>query len=223
MRVLPAGPHALLVETDDPTGWAVALSARRDAGGLVATEIVPGARTVLLDGLPDPAAVAAALTGWSPAAPGRTAPADPTAVVTVPVRFDGADLADVAARWGTDPRGVADRLLATPLRVAFCGFAPGFAYLSGLPPEWAVPRLATPRSRVPAGAVGIAGPYLGIYPVASPGGWRIVGRTDLTLFDVDREPPALLTPGTAVRLTEARSDAEPGSGAGAGPGGEVAS
>jgi KipI family sensor histidine kinase inhibitor len=87
--------------------------------------------------------------------------------------------------------------------VAFCGFAPGFAYLRGLPAAWAVPRLAVPRARVPAGSVALAGGYAGIYPSASPGGWRLVGRTAVTLFDVRREPPALLSPGTRVRLVTA--------------------
>jgi KipI family sensor histidine kinase inhibitor len=87
--------------------------------------------------------------------------------------------------------------------VAFSGFAPGFAYLAGLPDDWAVPRLATPRPKVPAGSVGLAGAYAGIYPTASPGGWRLVGRTETVLFDVRRDPPALLTPGTGVRLVRA--------------------
>ncbi|GFJ90481.1 hypothetical protein Prum_041230 [Phytohabitans rumicis] len=96
-----------------------------------------------------------------------------------------------------------ERLAGTELRVAFCGFAPGFAYLAGLPASWAVPRLASPRPRVPAGSVGLAGEYAGIYPTASPGGWRLVGRTDAVLFDVRRDPPALLAPGTRVRLVPA--------------------
>jgi KipI family sensor histidine kinase inhibitor len=97
-----------------------------------------------------------------------------------------------------------ERLTEIEFTVAFCGFAPGFAYMSGLADEWSVPRLDAPRPRVPAGAVALAGAYAGIYPTASPGGWRLVGRTDQNLFDVRREPPALLTPGTRVRLTEAR-------------------
>ena len=88
------------------------------------------------------------------------------------------------------------RLTGTRFRVAFCGFAPGFPYLTGLPAELALPRLATPRPRVPAGSVALAGPYAGIYPGASPGGWLLVGRTDLVLFDVAADPPARLGPGT---------------------------
>ncbi|MFI7025352.1 allophanate hydrolase subunit 1 [Micromonospora sp. NPDC049900] len=124
-------------------------------------------------------------------------------LVEVPVSFDGEDLPRVAELWRVDVSAVVRRLRETEFRVAFCGFAPGFGYLTGLPAELAVPRLATPRPRVPAGAVGLAGPYAGIYPTASPGGWLLVGRTGLTLFDVTADPPALLTPGTRVRLVSA--------------------
>ncbi|HEX6872162.1 MAG TPA: allophanate hydrolase subunit 1 [Micromonosporaceae bacterium] len=200
MRVRPVGDAALLLEVDDPTAWFDELWRRRDAGELLATEIVPGARTVLLDGLADQAATAQAVRGWT-ITPAPTT-AEPGRLVEVPVVFDGPDLAAVADRWQTDERGVAHRLSQTELRVAFCGFTPGWAYLSGLPEEFAVPRLDTPRSRVPAGAVGLADRFAGIYPTASPGGWRLVGRTEVRLFDPDREPPALLTPGTRVRLVE---------------------
>lgn len=198
------GVHAVLLECAGPgevEAWRGELWRRRDGGELTADEIVPGARTVLLDGVPDVAALAARIAGWPPPPAAGTAEGEQ---VDVPVRFDGADLPFVASLWGVTVREVVDRLCATPLRVAFCGFAPGFAYLSGLPEELAVPRLETPRSRVPAGSVGLAGPYTGIYPTASPGGWRLVGRTDMVLFDVDRDPPATLTPGTRVRLAELR-------------------
>lgn len=196
MRVRAVGADALLLEVDDPPAWFAELNRRRDAGELVAIDIVPGARTVLLDGLADPAGVAEAVRGWSPAP--STDQDGP--LVEIPVAFDGPDLDEVAQRWGTDPAGVADRLTHTPFRVAFCGFAPGFAYLTGLPPELAMPRRATPRTRVPAGSVGLADTYAGIYPTPSPGGWNLVGRTEVTLFDPARTPPALLSPGTRVRF-----------------------
>jgi KipI family sensor histidine kinase inhibitor len=120
--------------------------------------------------------------------------------VTIPVIFDGPDLDEVATMWGVAPEEVMGRLERIPWRVAFCGFAPGFAYLAGLPYQFAVPRLATPRAKVPAGSVGLADRYAGIYPSASPGGWRLVGHTEVTLFDPDRIPPALLVPGTRVRF-----------------------
>lgn len=195
-----AGPAGLLVECADGAAveaWRAELWRRRAAGELAATEIVPGARTVLLDGLADPDATARVIAAWSP--PPAAGPAG-GALIEVPVSFDGDDLPAVAELWDLPVPEAARRLCANELWVAFCGFAPGFAYLAGLPPGWAVPRLEAPRPRVPAGSVALAGEYAGIYPSASPGGWRLVGRTDLRLFDLDRDPPALLAPGTRVRL-----------------------
>ncbi|MBU8858132.1 MULTISPECIES: allophanate hydrolase subunit 1 [unclassified Micromonospora] len=203
MRIRPVGAHALLLDCDDPEQaqvWRAELWLRREAGELTATEIVPGAVTVLLDGVPDPHAAAARIAGWRPR---TTASGTAGAEVRVPVVYDGEDLPRVAGHWNVDVPAVVDRLRRTEFRVAFCGFAPGFAYLTGLPPELAVPRLATPRTRVPAGSIALAGPYAGIYPTASPGGWLLVGRTDLPLFDVHADPPARLTPGTRVRLVDA--------------------
>jgi KipI family sensor histidine kinase inhibitor len=203
MRGRVVGGDALLLEVDDPAGWFAELWRRRENGDLIATEIVPGARTVLLDGLVDPTAALAAIRSWTPT---RDDDETPSALVEIPVEFDGEDLPAVARLWKTDAQGVMDRLLNTELTVAFCGFSPGWGYLSGLPEGLAVPRLETPRSRVPAGSVALADSYAGIYPTASPGGWRLVGRTDVTLFNPDRDPPALLTPGTRVRFV-ARADA----------------
>lgn len=199
MRTRRVGASALLLEVDDPMAWFAELCRRRASGRLVAVEIVPAARTVLLDGVPDPAALATRLARWAPAAGADSAPCR---LVEVPVVYGGPDLADVAERWGTTERGVVERLTGTEFRVAFCGFAPGFGYLTGLPPELAVPRLAAPRARVRAGSVGLAGRYAGVYPTASPGGWRLVGHTEVTLFDVHRDPPTLFTPGMRVRLVE---------------------
>lgn len=198
MRVRPVGADALLLEVDDPPAWFAELWRRRDEGEFIAVDIVPGARTVLLDGLADPDALTEAIKGWEPAPLTDTG----GGLVEVPVRYDGADLLDVARLWATTPAGVAERLGATAFRVAFCGFTPGFAYLTGLPDEFAVPRLESPRTRVPAGSVALADAYTGIYPTASPGGWRIVGTTDAALFDPGRSQPALLNPGTRVRFVE---------------------
>ena len=164
------------------------------------TDVVPAARTVLvvLDRLPgesDAAAVRA--LPLEPA--GRS---EPRGRVDLPVVFDGPDLAEVAARTGRSVPALVAALTTADLTVAFGGFAPGFGYLTGLPPELHVPRRSTPRTRVPAGSVGLAGPFAGAYPRASPGGWQLVGRTDAVLFDVDRDPPALLTPGMRVRFRE---------------------
>jgi KipI family sensor histidine kinase inhibitor len=163
-------------------------------------DLVPAARTVLvvLDRAPsdldaatlrrlDPSASASAAAGKS---------------LELPVVFDGADLADVAELTGRSVAALVEALTTAELTVAFGGFAPGFGYLSGLPEELHVPRRATPRTRVPAGSVALAGPFAGVYPQASPGGWQLVGRTDAVLFDVDRDPPALLVPGTAVRFRD---------------------
>jgi KipI family sensor histidine kinase inhibitor len=197
VNVRVVGGRAVLVEVADPLAWHDELLRRRAAGELVADDIVPGARTVLVDGVPDPARLAATLSGWRPASTTRTGAAR---TVEIPARFDGPDLHVVARHWHDHPDGVARRLRDTEFRVAFSGFAPGFGYLTGLPDELAVPRLADPRTRVPAGAIGLAGPYAGIYPTASPGGWLLVGQTDVRLFDVGARPPALLTPGTRVRF-----------------------
>lgn len=202
VRVLPCGRDAVLVQVAG-TQEAVALAAwargdgARALGPLV--DVVPAARTVLLDaGRPlDVEVVRRALAAWG-AGTGHDGPSAGT--VELPLLLDGPDLDDVAARWGTDREGVGRVLAGTAFTAAFTGFAPGFAYLTGLPEHLAVPRLPSPRPRVPAGAVGLAGTWCGAYPAASPGGWRLVGRTTATLWDVERDPPALLAPGTAVRF-----------------------
>ncbi len=198
------GRSAVLVEVDDAAAvraWHAELRRRRDAGDLAAIEIVPGARTVLVDGVPDAAALIRALRAWP-------APAPPVlneeATVTVPTRYDGPDLADVARRWGVNTGEAVAMHSAIEYRVAFCGFAPGFAYLTGLPARLRVPRLDAPRVRVPAGSVAVAGPYCAVYPNASPGGWRLIGRTDLVLFDLAAEPAARLAPGTRVTFAPVR-------------------
>jgi KipI family sensor histidine kinase inhibitor len=199
MRVRTVGADALLLEVDDPSAWFAELTRRRDRGELSAVDIVPGARTVMLDGLLDAQATAELVRGWQPAAvPPGSGPR-----VQIPVNFDGPDLEDVAQHWGIPTDEVIRRLVELPFHVAFCGFTPGWAYLSGLPEELAVPRLATPRPRVEPGSVGLADRYAGIYPTPSPGGWRLVGRTDVRLFDPGRTPPALLTPGTQVQFVDA--------------------
>jgi KipI family sensor histidine kinase inhibitor len=163
-------------------------------------ELVTAARTVLvvLDREPTELDVTA-LRGLSPepADGERAAP-----LVELPVVFDGPDLAEVAGLTGRDVPALVRALSTVELTVAFGGFAPGFGYLTGLPADLHVPRRDTPRTRVPAGSVGLAGPFAGAYPRASPGGWQLVGRTDAVLFDVDRDPPALLVPGARVRFRE---------------------
>lgn len=203
MRTLPAGPDALLVELDD-TAQAEAFYAevlRRTTAGEfpAARDVVPAARTVLLTGLDDPAHTAREVASWQvPPAPPRTGPQ-----VEIAVRYAGPDLEEVARAWDMTRSQVVATHTGTEFRVAFCGFAPGFAYLTGLPEELRVPRRATPRTAVPAGSVALAGPYTGVYPRSSPGGWQLIGSTDAVLWDTARDPAALLAPGTRVRFTEA--------------------
>ncbi|MFJ1594524.1 allophanate hydrolase subunit 1 [Kitasatospora albolonga] len=217
IRVLPAGPHALLVELADgerAEAFHAELLRRRERGALPGVrEIVPGARTVLLDGIEDgtgregrvPAGrgrardrLARDLLSW-PIPPLRREERD---AVEIPVVYDGPDLEEVAALWGVRADEVPGLHSRTAFRVAFCGFAPGFGYLTGLPERLYVPRRATPRTRVPAGALALAGPYTGVYPRPSPGGWQLIGRMvdPAVLWDPRREPAALLGPGTRVRF-----------------------
>ncbi|MGI5274610.1 5-oxoprolinase subunit B family protein [Nonomuraea sp. CA-218870] len=123
--------------------------------------------------------------------------------VTIPVTYDGADLESVAEAAGISVDEVVARHTGRELVVGWLGFAPGFAYLIGLDPVLHVPRLATPRTSVPAGSVAIAGPYSAVYPTASPGGWRLLGRTDARVWDVSAEPPTPFRPGTRVRFEAA--------------------
>lgn len=125
---------------------------------------------------------------------------------TIPVHYggeDGPDLGEVARQTGLTPAEVIDLHAGARYEVAFVGFSPGFPYLSGLPARLATARRATPRRRVPAGSVAIAGGQAGIYPLVSPGGWNLIGRTDLVLFDARREEPAWLAPGDVVRFLPA--------------------
>lgn len=186
----PVGEAAVLAEVED-AGQALALSLwLREQ--VEAVEVVAAARSVLVDGC-QPLAVRAALARWTP-----TSEVPAGALVEVPVTYDGPDLASTAALLGLSTAELVDAHAAAEHVVAFCGFAPGFGYLAGSP--WEVPRLDSPRARVEPGSVGLAGTWTGIYPSASPGGWRLVGRTDIALWDASRTPPALLVPGTRVRF-----------------------
>lgn len=195
-QIKPAGPRAVLVEVEDP-GQAVDL-AGWVCGRVETEEVVPGARTVLLDGLAPGwslGGLVAVLADWVPGPIPRDGP-----LIEILVRYDGSDLSFVADRWGMSVERAVETHSGTVFVAAFSGFAPGFAYLAGLPPSLAVPRLESPRARLAAGSVGLADVWCGIYPGESPGGWRIIGHTETCLWDVDRSPPALLAPGTRARF-----------------------
>lgn len=197
--IRPCGDHALLVEFDDPADLAAAAATWRASPPLDVLDVVPAARTILLDAAPG-----TDLVGLRRAA-GQQLDLPEAEVVSsrsveIPVVYDGADLTEVARLTGLSPDEVVAAHTGRPWRVAFCGFAPGFGYLVDGDPRLRVTRRATPRTRVPAGSVGLAGNYSGVYPRPSPGGWQLIGRTSLVLFDVDQSPPALLGPGVIVRF-----------------------
>jgi KipI family sensor histidine kinase inhibitor len=209
MQVRAAGDAALLLATgtradQDGNGAATvaALIRAADLPGVI--DVVPGAATVLVSVEPGSwalPALAARLTELATAAAGEQVTAAAGADETIDVCYDGPDLADVASLTGLSIADVISRHQAAEYRVGWLGFAPGFAYLTGLDPLLAsVPRLDTPRLRVPAGSVAIAGGLAAVYPAGSPGGWRLLGRTTARLWDPDRDPPALLAPGTLVRF-----------------------
>lgn len=196
MQVLPYGPQATLVEYDSIAEVMAAAAHLRRVRPSGVREIVPAARTVLVvhDDDVDRVALGAALADVA------HVELDDGDLVEIGVVYDGADLAAVASLVGIDVDEVVARHRAVEYRVAFCGFVPGFAYLVGLPAELHVPRLATPRPRVDAGSVAIAGEWAGVYPSSSPGGWRLLGHTDAVLWDEARAQPALLQPGMRVRF-----------------------
>jgi KipI family sensor histidine kinase inhibitor len=198
MRVRRAGDTALLVAAEGrAAALAAAIVAQRYDGVL---DVVPGAETVLVTTEPgrvDLAALAERVTALEPpaAGPETAAPAE------IPVVYDGPDLAEVARLTGLPAAEVVARHAVAEYRVGWLGFSPGFGYLTGLDPALAaVPRLAEPRVRVPAGSVAIAGGLAAVYSSTSPGGWRLLGRTSAVLWDADRDPPALLSPGMRVRF-----------------------
>ena len=194
------GDRALLIDVDDVAGMALALRAAPLRG---VVDVVPGAATVLITHTSDTdvAALTAALLAVEP----RDVDAVEATTVDIPVVYDGADLEAVADMAGLSVDDVVERHTSAVYAVAFCGFAPGFAYLDGLPGELVVPRLDTPRVNVPAGSVAIADRWAAVYPRESPGGWRLLGRTDLALWDLARPRPALLVPGTRVRFRQVRT------------------
>jgi KipI family sensor histidine kinase inhibitor len=199
VRLRPVGARGVLAEVDGLETVHRLQAAVRELPGVV--EVVPGYRTLLVTAASsrDAAVVREAL-------PSLTMPVLEQVrgrVVEVPVVYDGEDLAEVARLTGLSTAEVVQRHTAPEYLVAFLGFAPGFPYLVGLDRALHVPRRATPRTRVPAGSVGLAGEQTGIYPQPTPGGWQLIGRTSTVLFDAGREPPALLAAGDRLRFVPA--------------------
>jgi KipI family sensor histidine kinase inhibitor len=208
-NLLTCGEHAVLVELgglDQVLAFAHAARDAVAAGTLGFTDIVdivPAATTVLVV-ITDKAGIATLRRALA------TLPVDPAGemaasdqVIEIPVHYDGPDLTEVAELTGLSVAEVIGAHTGTDWRVAFGGFAPGFAYLSWGDPRLAVPRRKEPRTLVPSGAVALAGEFSAIYPRSSPGGWQLIGRTDVAVFDIDRDPPALLQPDAVVRFVEA--------------------
>jgi KipI family sensor histidine kinase inhibitor len=204
------GDQALLLEFDSTAEVLAWNDVLREADLLGVVDIVPASRTVLikLDG-PRYQGVARQQLSKLRLAPETaleaTAPVNGRADVVIDVVYDGADLDEVAELTGLSRRDVIAAHTETPWRVGFAGFAPGFAYLVGGDERLNVPRRSEPRTKVPVGSVGLAGEFSGVYPRESPGGWQLIGCTDADLWNVDREQPALLTPGQWVQFREVSS------------------
>lgn len=164
------------------------------------SDIVPAMRTVLLVGS-DPARLSSIASAVADSQPGPAAP-DDRAAVDIDVVYDGEDLADCASALGIGVDALVRMHQAAHWRVAFIGFAPGFAYLIADDWPYRLPRRADPRPRVPTGAVALADGFSGVYPNASPGGWQLIGRTSMPLWDVDATPPTPFAPGVRVRFVE---------------------
>lgn len=203
MSLRAVGDRSVMVELED-----AAARRRLDAAlrrtpieGLV--EHVPAARTVLLRcRTPSEVTRVVASVRALDMSVGSDEGAPSTEVVEISVRYDGEDLRTVAGLLGLTPREVVERHTGRLWSVEFAGFMPGFGYLSGEDWNLQVPRRESPRTRIPAGSVALAGDFTGLYPQASPGGWQLIGTTDAALWDVERRPPALLVPGTTIRFVE---------------------
>ncbi len=207
-RFLPYGDRALLLEVEDTArvvAWADALEA---AALPVVGEVVAGGSTLLVVASEGTrvADLRSALAEVPEPAADAGLPEDGPEV-EIPVRYDGPDLADVARHTGLSEDEVVEAHTGQTWRVAFGGFAPGFGYLLGEDDRLRVPRREQSRTEVPAGAVGLADAYAGVYPRRSPGGWQLIGSTDAVMWDLDRDPPALLTPGARVRFVRADGSA----------------
>ena len=204
MRLLPYGDRAILVELPDFAARRRLDAALRRTPLESVVEHVPGANTVLVRVAEASALerVAAGLRALPVEEGAPEASSTGSRVVEIGVRYDGADLAEVAGHLSLSVEEVVARHAGQTWTVEFSGFAPGFGYLVGEQGGLDVPRRESPRTRIPTGAVALAGPFTGVYPRPSPGGWQLIGSTEERMWDETRQPPALFTPGTRVRFVE---------------------
>ena len=211
MRFLPIGPRTLLAELadlDETLALFDALNADPIPG---LAEIIPAARTLMIRTAPGvlaDAALAGQISARQPA-PGTPPAARASETVELPVIYDGEDLADVARLMDLSIPEVIAAHQATTWQVAFCGFAPGFAYMTCDDPRFELPRRPSPRTRIPAGSVALAGRFCGVYPQETPGGWQLIGRTEVPMWDLTRDPPALLRPGVRCRFVQGGAKVHP--------------
>ena len=206
-RVLPAGDRGLLIEVDD-LDTVLALADRLRAADVAGVQdVVPASRTVLIRTEPgrDLRRLAAEIGELAEGLDVSATADSPASPVVVRVKYDGPDLDEVAALTGLTRAEVVAAHTARPWRGAFAGFAPGFCYLTGGDPRLDVPRRHESRTSVPAGSVALAGGFSAVYPRESPGGWQLIGTTDAVLWDVDRQPPALISAGAWVRFVDVDS------------------
>ena len=201
MRVLPSGSRGLLLELDSLDEVLARYAALQEVD-LPVLDLVPAGRTILVvadrgTDLDDLRRRVVEVQPGEHAGPGH----DP---VEVPVRYDGEDLHEAAELLGWSVESLVRRHQDEEWTVAFCGFAPGFGYIAGARFAWDTPRRPSPRTRVPGGALGLAGEFTAVYPGESPGGWQLIGHALVEMFDPDRDPPALLRPGTPVWFVEER-------------------
>ncbi len=195
MKLLPFGPGAVLAEYDSLDEVIAVADLLREAALAGVVDVVPGARTVLVrhDAVDRETLERLLVPPVSYQRPSGV-------TVDIPVVYDGADLAEVAATTGMTVEQVIELHCSVTYTAAFVGFTPGFAYLVGLPVVLRLPRRATPRTAVPAGSVAIAAEFTGVYPTVSPGGWHLLGRTPVAMFDVERANPVLVAAGDQVRF-----------------------
>lgn len=207
MRFLPANRDAVLVELETLEDTFALFSSLRESVPAGVIQMVPAARTVLIRFRQDETTARDVVMDVCHR--GLDGPAALNSdIVEIPTVYDGEDLAEVAKLTGLTVEEVVQRHLGSEYTVAFCGFTPGFAYLLGGDPALNVPRRGSPRTRIPAGSVALAGAFSGVYPQSSPGGWQLIGRTSLAMWDIRRTPSALLQLGSKVRFVQSHKRQE---------------